>query len=289
MAVRTIALAAAAIALALPATAATLTETWRATGFDTPESVSYDPGTNSLYVSNINGGTNDKDGNGYISKLDANGTVTDRMWVTGLNGPKGTAIVGNTLYVTDIDELVEIDIPSAKVTHHYPAEGAMFLNDPAVAPDGRVFVADTFANRIYVLDGGKMSTWFEDPKLVGPNGLVVMDGKLIVAELGDASKGFDKLVPGNVKAIDLATKALSDFGPSGQIGGLDGIEDDGKGGVTVTDNGGGRLLMFMPGHPEMLISKIEPGSADHEWVPSMNEFVIPNLQSGDVVAYKLSE
>ena len=34
-----------------------------------PESAFYDAASNSVFVSNINGGVTDKDGNGYISRL----------------------------------------------------------------------------------------------------------------------------------------------------------------------------------------------------------------------------
>ena len=110
-----------------------------------------------------------------------------------------------------------------------------------------MFVADTFANKIYVLENSKMKVWLSDPALNGPNGLTIIGNDLIVASLGDVSKGFDKLEPTNIKKIDLTTKAISDFGTATGFGNLDGIELDGKGGVTVTDNPGGRLLDVAPG------------------------------------------
>ena len=79
-------------------------------GFKQPESTVYDADRDVLYVSNINGQGTDKDGNGYISKVALDGTVTESEWVTGLDGPKGLAIVGDKLYVSDITALVEIDI-----------------------------------------------------------------------------------------------------------------------------------------------------------------------------------
>ena len=95
-------------------------------------------------------------------------------------------MAGDTLYVTDIDRLVAIDVESGEISGTWPAEGAKFLNDPAVDADGRVFVSDMVTNRIYVLDGDSLSVWLEDEGLTHPNGLAVQDGKLIVAAWGQA-------------------------------------------------------------------------------------------------------
>lgn len=53
-----------------------VTAVWTVTeDIATPESVYVDPLSGSIFVSNINGNPQDRDANGYISRLDANGTV----------------------------------------------------------------------------------------------------------------------------------------------------------------------------------------------------------------------
>ena len=279
---------AAALTLALIASAgaAELKEVWRLGGFDLPESVSYDAARQVFYVSNLGTNPMAKDGNGFISRVKADGKMDVLKWITGLNAPKGTEIAGNKLYVSDIDRLVEIDIPQSKIINAYLADGAKFLNDVAVAQDGRVFVADTFTNKIYVLEGSKMKVWLDDPALNGPNGLTIIGNDLLVASLGDVSQGFDKLKPATIKKVDLTTKAIGDFGTATGFGNLDGIEPDGKGGVTVTDNPGGRLLDVAPGGEPTEIGKVAPGAADHEYVPDQNLYVIPQMQQNQVVGYK---
>jgi DNA-binding beta-propeller fold protein YncE len=287
MSVKPTVIFAAVLALAgSPASAATLTEAWKVTGLDLPESVAWDANAKAFYVSNLGTDPMSKDGNGFVSRIGADGKVETLKWVTGLNAPKSGEVVGDKLYVTDIDELVEIDIPGGKVANRYKAEGAKFLNDIAVAADGRIFIADTFGNAIYLFQDGKVGEWVRGGKLVGPNGLVIIGSDLIVAELGDASQGFDKLKPGNVKKIDLTSKTVDDFGTPDAIGGLDGIEIAGDGGVYVTDNPGGRLLKVMPGKPAEEVAKLKPGAADFEFVPAENLFVIPQMQESEVVAYK---
>jgi hypothetical protein len=130
-----------------------------------------------------------------------------------------------------------------------------------------------------------MEVFLKDPKLRGPNGLVFLDGKLLVAELGDVSQGFDKLTPGNVKQIDLATKAISDFGPP-IVGNLDGIELDGQGGVNVTDNPKGKILDVKASGTPTEIGTVKAGAADHEWVQSLNLYVVPQMAENALVAYK---
>jgi DNA-binding beta-propeller fold protein YncE len=267
------------------AASAAVTEAWRVTGLDLPESVTWDEAAKMFYVSNLGTDPVSKDGNGFISKVDQSGKIVTLKWVTGLNAPKGTELAGDRLYVADIDTLVEINTVTGIIANRYMAAGAMFLNDIAVAPDGRVFVADTFGSAIYVLQGGKLDLFVKDAKLRGPNGLVVLNGKLLVAELGDISQGFDKMTPGNIKQIDLSTKAISDFGPP-LIGNLDGIELDGQGGVTVTDNPKGRILNVRATGMPTEVGTVKPGSADHEWARSLGLYVIPQMQENALVGYK---
>ncbi len=113
--------------LPLIMTAQSLKPVWKTPQvLKTPESVYYNAQTRQIYVSNINGKTAAKDGNGFISLLDPNGKILKLKWVTGLNGPKGMTLTGNYLYVSDIDRLAEIDIRSGQIIRFYPAPGACF-------------------------------------------------------------------------------------------------------------------------------------------------------------------
>jgi hypothetical protein len=81
---------------------------WEVKGLAQPESVVEDPTTGVIYVSNINGAVMQKDGNGFISRLTANGKMLERQWVKGLNAPTGLALHDRTLYAADVDQLIVI-------------------------------------------------------------------------------------------------------------------------------------------------------------------------------------
>ena len=105
-------------------------------GFQTPESVKWDSAQDVYFVSNINGAPSAKDGNGYISRLGPAGMVRDSAFIKGLNAPKGMALVHDTLWVADIDQVRAFDARTAAPVATVPVPGAVFLNDIAAAPDG---------------------------------------------------------------------------------------------------------------------------------------------------------
>ncbi len=273
----------AGMVLASSAPAQTVKEIWRTPGFNGPESVEWDSAAGVFYVSNMGKDPMAHDGDGYIAVVGADGKIKTDKWVTGLDAPKGMAVVGGKLYTADIDKLVEIDIAAGKISNSYPVKDAKLLNDVTAGPDGKIYVSDTFTNSVWMLDGGKMSLLAQDPLLMGANGLTVVGNALVVADLGDASQGFDKIKPGYVVSIDLATKAVTAFGSADPAGTLDGIEPDGMGGVLMTDNMGGRLLEQAPGGAAKEVAKLEPGAADMEFVPDHNLIVVPITPTSTLV------
>lgn len=262
------------------------TVAWKLEGFSSPESVARDPATGTLYVSNFGTDPMAKDGDGFIATVTAEGAVIKMDWATGLDAPKGMDFVGGKIYVADIDQLVEIDIATGQVANRYKAEGVQFLNDVAAGPDGKVYVSDTFGASVWVLDGGTLSLFAQDPMLMGANGLLVDGGTLLVADLGDISAGFANIKPGPVVKIDLATKALSAYGAEGPVGVLDGIELDGKGGVLLTDNPAGTVLNLQPGGTATVLATVGAGAADLEVDPVNGLIIVPITPSNQVVALK---
>lgn len=105
-----------------------------------PESVAFAPKQNVLFVSNVNGKPTLKDQNGFISKVSpSNGSIIELNWVTGLNAPKGIAISNNNsrLYVSDLTDLVEVDIDNGKIIKCFNAPRSAFLNDVVSDDQGK--------------------------------------------------------------------------------------------------------------------------------------------------------
>ncbi|MGI9450374.1 MAG: SMP-30/gluconolactonase/LRE family protein [Geminicoccaceae bacterium] len=269
------------------ALAAGLDVAWETTGFEGPESVVFDESDGVLYVSNINGDGTAVDGNGYISKLSTAGEVLEKQWATGLNGPKGMALHGGMLYVSDINELAVIDVATGQITATHKAPDAKFLNDVAAHQDGRVFVSDIITNTIHVLENDTFEIWLQDEALENPNGLLAEADRLLVAAWGAMAEDFSTEVPGHMKAVDYETKEISSLGEGEPVGNLDGVEPDGKGGYLVTDWMSGGLYRFSAdGKAEMLMD-LNQGSADHEVIEADGIAVIPMMMDGNVTAYKV--
>jgi hypothetical protein len=165
-------------------------------GFATPESVLHDTTDDVYLVSNINGMPLGVDDNGFISRLSPDGEVLDLKWIDGadagttLNAPKGMAIAGDQLYVTDIDCIRIFDRATGEPAGENCLGGASFLNDLAPALDGGVLFTDTGIDEtfspagkdaVYRLADGQIRTLLVDSQLGAPNGILdTEDGPLVV-------------------------------------------------------------------------------------------------------------
>jgi DNA-binding beta-propeller fold protein YncE len=264
-------------------------ELWQADGFALPESVLWDAGTGLYYVSNMGVDPMAKDGDGFIATLDATGAVMNMAFAAGLDSPKGMAVSGGTLYVSDIDSVKAIDLATGAVTASYAGDGVVFLNDVTIAPDGTVYVSDTFGNAVFKIEGEGLVLVARGEGLAGANGLMPgPEGKLLVANLGDVSGGFENIVPGWAVVLDLATGTVEAYGASEPPGILDGIVSDGKGGVILTDNAAGTVLHQMPGGAPGVIATIASGAADLDYDTETGIIVVPITPEGRVVALKWS-
>jgi sugar lactone lactonase YvrE len=253
----------------------------------TPESVLYEPIENVLFVSNIDGKPNEKDGQGFISKVSPiNGSVIELNWVTGLNAPKGMTVSSDRskLFVSDITDLVEIDIVNGQITNRYNAPGSAFLNDVVSDGQGNIYVSDTGTNATYKFDRSNKSSlqiWLQNTELNSPNGLFVDNStnKLVVASLG-----------GSLRLVDLANKTISDLGEQVPIGSFDGIEGDTSENIYyVTDWAAGKVYAVNSDGTDYktLIDLQKQGTADLEFIADKRMVIVPLMQDNKLVAYRI--
>ncbi|MDX2316818.1 MAG: hypothetical protein QNK17_00160 [Hyphomicrobiaceae bacterium] len=261
---------------------------WETKGLAQPESVAHDPITDVLYVSNINGAVMQKDGNGFITRLKPDGTIIERQWVKGLNAPTGLAVRDRTLYVADVDELLEINAASGRIEKRHKAKNAIFLNDVAVAEDGTVYATDTPMNTIWRLKDGTFEPWLTNDDLNGPNGVMVQGDKLIVASFGKMPSNGQKQELAGLLTVSLEDKKVAPLGKGKPVGNLDGLQELKPGVFLVTDWAGGALYRIdSKGKADQLIN-LHQGSADLTYFPAKKTVVIPMMLDNTLAAYALN-
>ena len=250
----------------------TLEQAWATENtLETPESVYYHEGEDVLYVSNIVGEATKKDGKGYISKVSLDGKIINKEWVSGIDAPKGMAVMDGTLYVTNIDELVAIDIKSGKITKRYPVKGAKFLNDPVVA-NNKVLFTDMDDNKIYALQDGKVSVWKEGG-MEKPNGLAYNNGNVLLAS--------NKLMV--VKENGENEVLAEGIGFGDGIG----VVDDNS---YLVSNWQGEVYYVEKGKEKVKLLDTKDqniNSADITYIKDKNLLLVPTFNDNRVVAYKL--
>jgi hypothetical protein len=251
-----------------------LEKVWETTvDLQTPESVLFDEERNIMYVSNINGDPSEKNGSGFISILNFDGSAKELQWVRNLNAPKGMALRDGKLYVADIDQLVEIDINNGKILNKYDAPGAVFLNDVAVCNNGIVFVSDTRTKKIHALQNNKFTVWMEDGPFENPNGLFTEGGKLYVGD-------------NHIYEVDLKTKEVKKI--ISDAGGVDGLEKNNEG-EFVFSNWVGRIFIHRNGKNIKLLDSTDKkiNTADLDFSKKHNLILVPTFFDNRIVAYRI--
>ena len=273
--------------LGLAGSPATADEVWSLDGLKAPESVLFDAKRNVFYVSNIVGEPNGKDGVGYLSKVSPDGKLQAAEWVTGFDAPKGLVMKGDTLFITDIDRLMAVDVESGQI-REWAAEGAELLNDPAVDEAGRVFASDMLASRTTSCIMKSLSVWLESEAAPAPERLARSRRSPLAAGWGrTSSRILASKTPGHLITIDLKTKAISNIGSGDPVGNLDGLEADGAGNWLVTDWIAGGLLRIHPDGKAEQLMDLNQGSADIEFIEEKKLVIIPMMMDGKLVATEL--
>jgi sugar lactone lactonase YvrE len=233
-------------------------------GLDMPESVRYDAARDVWYIANITGEPTARDSSGTISRVSGDLATVDTAFIAGgvagveLHAPKGMTVVGDTLWVTDIDAVRGFLVTTGEVVATIAVEGARFLNDVAHGTDGALYVTDSGyefgpsgmtqpgPDRVFRIVGRAVSEALRFADRTGPNGIAVDLERGRVLIVSEVPTIFSWTL-GNATADSIAS------GP----GGYDGVVVLGDGRVLIsswTDSAvhvfaGDSLRPFLTGLP----------------------------------------
>ena len=143
-------------------------------GLASPESVvAYKGG---YFVSNIGAKLEPtaKDGDGAISYINSNGKLQEVKYFDDiLNAPKGLDIIGDILFVADIDHLKGYHITTRKKVFDLNLEGkAILLNDLSKVDDSLLVITDSFKNNVLLVNVHTGSWVILKGDIIVPNGVV---------------------------------------------------------------------------------------------------------------------
>lgn len=195
-------------------------------GFLGPESVLLHEGY--LYVSNVGQGPKPQatDGDGFISLMTQEGDVEEMHFLPAdggtLNGPKGSAVVDNVLYVADVDHLRGFDLETREQVFDLSFEGeTTFLNDVVEGESNVLYVSATDANQLYRVDleAQDYRPLALEAPLNGPNGLFYDEGESVLYVV---TMGSDNM--GRVGRIGLNEEPLQFVELAEIAGSLDGLQ-----------------------------------------------------------------
>ena len=226
---------------------------------------------------------------GHISKYTRDGKLVASPWIKGLKAPKGMAIVGNDLYVSDVNQVVKIDITKGIISKTVKVPGAKFLNDVAADLNGNVYISDMMTDTIHIWNAKGVKVWKKTPALRSPNGLYT-DGRehLLVASWGNPiAKDFSTKTPGSLSAhslkkVDEAFQEEQSF-----HGNLDGISPDNQGNLWVSDWFNGDIYKVKKNGSAQKILNLKQGAADISFSKELNLLLVPQMNESKVMAFKV--
>ncbi|MCH7413078.1 ATP-binding protein [Belliella sp. R4-6] len=250
-----------------------LTKVWETTAeLMTNESTLFDPTTGIIYVSNIDGSPSEKDGKGSIAIISKEGEIIQKEWVSGIDSPKGMGISNGKLYVTNIDELVEIDIKTAEISNRYKIEGAEFLND--VDTDGdKVYFSDMNTGKIHLFQDGAISTFAEGQDKI--NGLRVGSNGVLYGLDGSGLKKYN-----SNGSFEMINEVVT--GGDGLV-----VIDES---TFIASRWQGEIYLIQDGQETKILDTKaeESNTADIDYIPEDNLVLVPTFFKNKVVAYKLT-
>lgn len=256
-----------------PAARPSLEAMWVAEGFSAPEGVALSP-DGAYFISNVGG--EETDGDGYISKLGADGKIITERFIDGLDGPKGMAVHDGFLYATDIEVVRLFDAATGAAGAIVVIPEAKFLNDATVW-NGEVYVSDSGTARIWRLSPEGPVVWREGGELSGVNGLLGDGDRMLVSTMTSGGL-FEARADGGWREIAAGMENADGIG----------IVSDGAGGGFLVSSWPGEIHHVAPdGSTATLIDTKEAGVLQNDLTIYGDVAIVPNWRPGTVTAWRI--
>jgi len=253
-------------------------------GLESPNSFVGDPEGKAYFISNVNGEPEARDNNGFITKLDIDGKVANLTFIQGghagvsLHAPKGLALLGQTLYIADLDQLKGFDKTTGRLllTVSFPApasQSAVSLTDVAAAPGGLLYVSDQAANRIYSVDPAanhRVSLLIHDDRLAGPAGVAVHPRTNHIVVVSWNKGSILEVTPGG-QLTEMESNGIF----TGRFQNLSGVDFDRWGNMYVSDFTKGKIWRMTRDHRFQVIAEYLPSPADISIDRANNLILVP--------------
>ncbi|MDD4310444.1 MAG: SMP-30/gluconolactonase/LRE family protein [Candidatus Cloacimonetes bacterium] len=237
-----------------------------------PESIAFDSVGKRFLISNVKGGS--------ITSMTLAGKH-EKFLSSGMQSPRGIVIKDGNLFIADDTNIKIVDIESAKLSDTIPIPDAKLLNDLVFDKTGKLFITDTKASCLFMLNvSTKKAEKIISPLLKAPNGIVYdmpRDQMFIVGQTKQSSILSLSLIDNSVRVF--MDTMYSD---------LDGIAIDDLGRIYIS-SWAEKMIFEIPQEQNRFIAKYKnmAGAADIYYYLPNNELIVPLLTSNKIVRVSL--
>ncbi len=238
-----------------------------------PESIAWNDSTRTFMVSNL--------GSKQILSMNDKGRFT--IFAKGLEAPRGITVLNGQLWVADGTQVTALDLKSGAHKASIPIKDAKMLNDIASDRQGKLYITDTEANLIHILDpSSRLTESLKSPLLDKPNG-IVLDAprpQMYIVSLTDAKP---------ILILDLNTREFRPFIPKGPntFDKLDGIAIDDRGRIYYSSWGQQCIIRIPPEQNRSELWQQDlPSPADIYYHQPSNEILVPLMEKNQIRRFK---
>jgi len=257
-----------------PAPPGSLEMLWIASGFEQPEGAALAP-DGGYFISNIGPGDSGAlDGNGYITRLNADGSIANARFAEGLHAPAGLTVHEGVLYAADRDGVALIDAATGASKGKVKMDGVVFLNDMTVWK-GDVLVSDSGTATIHKVTPEGALGFATSTGWAGINGILGDGDRLLVSTMEEG-----KLI--DVRSADSESVIASGMKDADGIGLVPG------GGYLVSSWPGEIHHVGEDGAVTLLVDSKADGILQNDLSVFGDIVIVPNWEPGTVTAWKIT-